>query len=88
MARQCNCGGFKGPALRADAHLKARQIKATVEVVEPMGSETFLYMTTGRYPFIARVDAFVDPAINTELPLLVNMARAHFFSREDEAAIV
>ena len=66
----------------------ARQIKATVEVVEPMGSETFLYMTTGRYPFIARVDAFVDPAINTELPLLVNMARAHFFSREDEVAIV
>ncbi|MCY3714305.1 MAG: sn-glycerol-3-phosphate ABC transporter ATP-binding protein UgpC [Gemmatimonadetes bacterium] len=67
---------------------EARQIKATVEVVEPMGSETFLYLTTGRYPFIARVDAFVDPAINTELPLLVNMARAHFFSREDEAAIV
>ena len=67
---------------------EARQITATVEVVEPMGSETFLYMTTGRYPFIARVDAFVDPAINTELPLLVNMARAHFFSREDEAAIV
>ena len=67
---------------------EARQIKATVEVVEPMGSETFLYMTTGRYPFIARVDAFVDPGINTEMPLLVNMARAHFFSRDDEVAIV
>ncbi len=67
---------------------EARQIRATVEVVEPMGSETFLYMTTGRYPFIARVDAFVDPDINTEMPLLVNMARAHFFSRDDEAAIV
>jgi len=67
---------------------EAHRIEATVEVVEPMGSETFLYMTTGRYPFIARVDAFVDPDINTELPLLVNMARAHFFSRDDEAAIV
>ncbi len=67
---------------------EARQIRATVEVVEPMGSETFLYMTTGRYPFIARVDAFVNPDINTEMPLLVNMARAHFFSRDDEAAIV
>ena len=67
---------------------EARQIRATVEVVEPMGSETYLYLTTGRYPFIARVDAFVDPDINTEMPLLVNMARAHFFSRDDEAAIV
>ena len=67
---------------------EARRIMATVEVVEPMGSETYLYMTTGRYPFIARVDAFVDPGINTKLPLLVNMARAHFFSRDDEAAIV
>ena len=67
---------------------EAHQIRATVEVVEPMGSETFLYMTTGRYPFIARVDAFVNPDINTEMPLLVNMARAHFFSRDDEAAIV
>ena len=67
---------------------EARRIMATVEVVEPMGSETYLYMTTGRYPFIARVDAFLDPGINTELPLLVNMARAHFFSRDDEAAIV
>ena len=67
---------------------EARRIMATVEVVEPMGSETYLYMTTGRYPFIARVDAFVDPEINTELPLLVNMARGHFFSRDDEAAIV
>jgi len=67
---------------------KACQIHATVEVVEPMGSETFLYMTTGRYPFIARVDAFLNPEINREMPLLINMDKAHFFSREDEAAIV
>ena len=67
---------------------EAPRIEATVEVVEPMGSETFLEVTTGRDAFIARVDAFVDPDINTELPLLVNMARAHFFSRDDEAAIV
>ncbi len=66
----------------------AQQIQATVEVVEPMGSETFLYMTTGQFPFVARVDSFVTPAINTEMPLLVNMANAHFFSRTDEAAIV
>ena len=67
---------------------ESHEIRATVEVVEPMGSETFLYMTTGQHPFIARVDAFVNPAINTEMTLLVNMANAHFFSRDDEAAIV
>jgi hypothetical protein len=28
-----------------------------VEVVEPMGAETYLYLNTGKHPFIARVNA-------------------------------
>ena len=61
---------------------------ATVEVVEPMGSETFLYLTTGKHPFIAKVDAHVELKINAEVPLIVNMARAHFFRKDDETTIV
>ena len=63
-------------------------ITATVEVVEPMGSETFLYLTTGKHPFIAKVDAHVELKINAEVPLIVNMARAHFFRKDDETTIV
>ena len=61
---------------------------ATVEVVEPMGSETFLYLTTGKHPFIAKVDVHVELKINAEVPLIVNMARAHFFQKNDETTIV
>ena len=65
-----------------------QEITATVEVVEPMGSETFLYLTTGTHSFIARVDAHVQPAINSVTTLVVNMEKAHFFTKEDETVIV
>ena len=58
-------------------------ITATVEVVEPMGSETFLYLTTGKHTLIAKVDAHVELKINAEVPLIVNIARAHFLRKDD-----
>jgi multiple sugar transport system ATP-binding protein len=65
-----------------------QDISATVEVVEPMGSETFLYLTTGKHPFIAKVEAHVEPKLNTEIPLVVNMANVHFFRKDNEATII
>ncbi|MBM3265021.1 MAG: sn-glycerol-3-phosphate ABC transporter ATP-binding protein UgpC [candidate division Zixibacteria bacterium] len=65
-----------------------QEIAATVEVIEPMGSETFVYLTTGKHPFIARIDAHLSPALDSDMPLSVNMAKAHFFRKDDERAIV
>jgi multiple sugar transport system ATP-binding protein len=65
-----------------------QEISATVEVIEPMGSETYLYLTTGRHSFIAKIDPHLEPALNTAMRLNVNMARAHFFRKDDERAIV
>lgn len=62
-------------------------IKATVEVVEPMGSEVFLYLNTGIHNFIARVDAHDQAQVNEELELVLNMAKAHFFEKESGKAI-
>lgn len=33
------------------------KIKAEVDVIEPMGAETYLYMNTGSNSFIARVES-------------------------------
>ena len=66
----------------------AQEITSRVEVVEPMGSETFLYLTTGDHTFIAKVDAHVEPTINEEISLVVNMDKAHFFTKDTEEAIV
>ena len=54
-------------------------ITATVEVVEPMGSEAYLYLTTGKTPFIARVDTHEQVEVNTDIELVFDMAKAHLF---------
>jgi len=62
-------------------------IVATVEVVEPMGSESFLYLTTGKHSFIARVEAHSQASVNEDLELVLNMSKVHFFDKETEGNI-
>jgi multiple sugar transport system ATP-binding protein len=61
-----------------------QEITARVEVIEPMGSEIYLYMTTGKNPFIARVEPHVRAEIDQQKPLIFNMDKAHFFDATDE----
>ena len=65
-----------------------RKVKALIEVVEPMGSELYLYLTTGHSPFVARVEAHVQAETNQEKLLLMNVAKSHFFDLETEETIV
>lgn len=59
-------------------------VKAKVEVVEPMGSEVYLYLTLGEHNFIARVDSHEQAHVNQEVTLAFDMERASFFSKEGE----
>ncbi len=63
-------------------------ITATVEVIEPMGAETYLYLNTDKHPFIARVDAHEKVEVNQKLEVVFNMSKVHFFDRDTEKAIV
>jgi len=63
-------------------------MEARVEITEPMGSEIYLYLTTGKTPFVARVDAHVKAEIDEQKSLLFNMAKVHFFHPKTEQAIV
>jgi multiple sugar transport system ATP-binding protein len=62
--------------------------KATVEVVEPMGSETFVYVTTGKSPVAARLTTRRDIRPSSEITLFIDMRRIHFFSPGDEKTII
>lgn len=64
------------------------RVTATVEVIEPMGSEIYLYLTTGRSPFIARVEPHVKAEIDENKELIIDMSKCHFFDKSTEAAIV
>jgi len=55
------------------------EVSATVEVVEPMGAETFLHLSTGAHTFIVRAAADARPQANSRLTMLFDMSRAHFF---------
>lgn len=63
-------------------------VRATCEVVEPMGSEAFLYLRTGPNQFIARVSGHVRPGVNQDLDLVLDMGKAHFFDKNTEKAIL
>ena len=62
-------------------------ITANVEVVEPMGSETYLYLSTGTNSFIARVDAHKNISVGENISVRCMMGKAHLFDAETELAI-
>ncbi len=66
----------------------AQRIKAKVEVIEPMGSETYLYLNTGANSFISRVDSHRHCEIGQDVELAANIDKVHFFDNETEEAIV
>ena len=58
------------------------QVKARVEVVEPMGAETYLYLNTGLHSFIARVNGSEQADVNQELTVVFTMKKSHFFDAQ------
>ena len=62
-------------------------VRALVEVVEPMGSEIFLYMLRDTNRFIARVSADDTAKVNQDLEVVFDMTKSHFFDPETEEAI-
>jgi multiple sugar transport system ATP-binding protein len=62
--------------------------RAKVEVVEPMGNETIIYVTTGRTPIVARLITREDVKPDSEMDLFIDMRRVHFFDPDSEATIV
>ncbi|MEW6558113.1 MAG: ABC transporter ATP-binding protein [Elusimicrobiota bacterium] len=63
-------------------------ITATVEIVEPMGSEAYLHLTTGLNKFVARVDAHTNVLENQNIELVFDMKKIHIFDKETELAVI
>ncbi len=62
--------------------------KATVEVVEPMGAEKYLYLTTGKSNFVARVGPQNSAKTNQDIELVFNMETVHLFDPESGSTIL
>ncbi|MDP8261956.1 MAG: sn-glycerol-3-phosphate ABC transporter ATP-binding protein UgpC [Candidatus Ancaeobacter aquaticus] len=62
-------------------------LTAMVEVIEPMGAETYLYLNTNAHSFIARMDAHEQVEVNQKIEVVFNMTKVHFFDCETEKTI-
>jgi multiple sugar transport system ATP-binding protein len=72
----------------AEAAPGVPKIMANVEVIEPMGSETYLYLNTGCNDFIARVDSHRRCSVGDKLEIAVMIDKAHVFDAETRLVIV
>ncbi len=63
-------------------------VRVNCEVVEPMGSEVYLYLNTGKHTLIARVGAHDRPPVNQDMDVVFDMSKAHFFDKTSEETII
>jgi len=63
-------------------------IKAYVEVVELMGSETYLYLNVGSINLTARVDPRSTARAGDTIRIALDPNRLHFFDKETEESIL
>ena len=61
-------------------------IKATINVIETLGKETFLDLSTGDHSLTALLDADIDAKTHQEIELVPNMDKIHLFSSESGEA--
>ncbi|MBK8871084.1 MAG: sn-glycerol-3-phosphate ABC transporter ATP-binding protein UgpC [Elusimicrobia bacterium] len=54
-------------------------VNAAVEVVEPMGSEIFLYLKAGTVDLVVRVPSYVKAEAGKRMELVFNLERMHLF---------
>ena len=72
---------------KAESTAGMPKVKAKIEVVEPMGSETYLYLDTGKSSFIARVDPHRKTLVGDYLELAVYINSSHMFDKGTLQAI-
>ena len=70
-----------------EAAAPKNNIKARVEVVEPLGAEIHLYVSTSQNQIIARVPPRHDFQVGEEVNLHPDVTKLHVFDMESEAAV-
>lgn len=61
--------------------------ETNVEMMEPMGNETFLHFHIGNVKMVARVNPTTAPMIGEQVFLFLDMEKVHFFDATTEVAI-
>jgi len=62
-------------------------VEAVTEVVEPMGSEIYLYLNTGKNTFIVKTLSHDRTKVGQSVEVVFNMEKCHIFDKNTEEAI-
>lgn len=73
---------------RAESTAGSPKIHCQVDVVEPMGSETYIYLVMKSSSFIAKVDAHRNVKVGDCQTLSLLMSKAHLFDAVSEKLII
>jgi multiple sugar transport system ATP-binding protein len=63
-------------------------VRARVDVVEPMGSEVYLYLVNGQNTFVARMDARTEAQPDYVIDVAFNMDKMHAFDPETQQSLL
>ena len=74
-------------SLNLSAPNPATTVEVTVEVSEPMGAETYLYLDTGAHSFIARVRASDRFDVGQKVQITFQMDKVHLFDPATESVL-
>jgi multiple sugar transport system ATP-binding protein len=79
--------GIRPEDLTYTEDTRSSTLVAAVDVVEPLGAETHIYLAVESNQLIAKVGPDVDVRVGAEITLTPNMERVHYFDLETEASL-
>ncbi len=62
-------------------------VPAQVDVMEPMGSEIYLYLLSGKHSFVARVDPRSQARPGKTIDMMLNLDHLHVFDKSTEQSV-
>jgi multiple sugar transport system ATP-binding protein len=72
---------------KQSANVEQGQIRAQVEVVEPLGNEIYIYLKNNNHSFVIRTNDSKQPKINEHIELYFNIDKIHLFDNENSNSL-
>ncbi|MFH1195685.1 MAG: sn-glycerol-3-phosphate ABC transporter ATP-binding protein UgpC [bacterium] len=72
---------------QANQVAEQNELNFSVDLVEPLGNEAYVYLSNGSNKVIARFHSSTLPVIGDNLPVCFELAKLHFFECDTEKAI-
>lgn len=74
--------GIRPEDILINSILTDNQLYANVEIVEPMGSETYIYFKVENTMWLSKISSEFIPKLNSEIRINFKPDRIHFFDKE------